>query len=501
MLLLRYFVGVPTLAELILDCATPFLPIPIFFGMLRAVRGYNHLKELGVISTLLAIIACFGVAGMGYALMVERARLRNLSSAISSSQYRSGIRFLLLLLAITWSLSIVLLWPALGANYIGLSPARAFVLNPLSLLLIFVVGGIILIAMHRMLADQRTEEASGTSLRNRRTIVSAAVCGAGVLAVGAMLRKFYSFAAYAYDGKDTNGIYLPPITPNKDFYDVTKNSVDPRPDQSLWRVEILGPVTTPKTYRIEEIRAMPSITQETTLACISNGVGGHLMSNAIWKGVPLQQLIQAAGPNPDVIQVVFHGADAYSDDISVELAMRPTTLLAYEMNGVPLPMHHGFPLRVIVPGMVGEKSIKWLTRIELRDRAAKQFYERQGWGPKFEINTSSRFDGLDSHTPLDLGAPVNLHGIAFGGARGVRSVEVSTDGGATWNPAEIVYRGSPMAWVQWKYEWRPDEPGVRHLVVRAVDGTGALQSEIDKPAGPGPASGYHRVTVTVGKSS
>ena len=171
------------------------------------------------------------------------------------------------------------------------------------------------------------------------------------------------------------------------------------------------------------------------------------------------------------------------------------------MNGDPLPMRHGFPLRMIVPGVVGEKSIKWLTRIELRDRTAKQFYEKQGWGPKFEINTSSRFDAPDFHKPLDLGTPINLRGIAFGGARGVRSVEVSTDDGATWNPAEITYRSSALAWVQWKYQWQPDEAGVYRLVVRAIDGTGVLQSGVDKPAGPEPATGYHRVTATVKRSS
>jgi DMSO/TMAO reductase YedYZ molybdopterin-dependent catalytic subunit len=496
MLLLRYFAGIPTLAELILDCATPFLPIPIFFGMLRAVRGYNHLKELGVISTLLAIVTFAGVAGIGYALMIERSRLRNLSS-----RYRSGGRFLLLLLIVVWSLSIGLLWPAMGASYIGRSPGRALVINPLCLLFIFVIGEIILVAMHRMFAARRQQQVPGALLSGRRMALFALLCGTGTLGIVLMLRKFFTFAAYAYDGTEAKGFDLPPITPNNEFYDVTKNSVDPLPDPDLWRVEVAGSVTNPKTYRIEDIKAMPSTIQETTLECISNGVGGHLISNTMWKGVPLQQLIQAAGPKPDVVQIVFHGADAYSDDISLELAMRPITLLAYEMNGEPLPMRHGFPLRVIVPGMVGEKSIKWITRIELRDHAAKQFYEKQGWGPRFEINTTSRFDGPDFQKSFAPGTPVNLHGMAFAGVRGVRSVEVSADGGATWNPAEIVYRGARMAWVQWKYQWLPAEPGVYHLVVRATDGNGLMQSAISKPAGPEPATGYHRVTATVRKSS
>ncbi len=497
MLLFRYFLGVPTLAELILDCATPLLPIPVFFGMLNAFGGYNHLKEVGVVSTILTILILAGAAGIGYALTVERARSRNLAPGSSHSHYRAGIRFLLLVLAITWALSIGSLWPALGANYKGRSPGQALILNPLYLLLIFVAGGIVLIAIHRMLIGEHNQQESRGLLQDRRKILSAAFGGVGFVAVVVMLKKFYGFAAYSYDGSQEIGPNLPPITPNNDFYAVTKNSVDPQPDPSLWRVEVVGSVATPKTYRLEDIKAMPSVSQETTLECISNGVGGGLISNALWKGVPLQQVIQPAVPKSDVVQVVFHGADAYSDDISVELAMRPTTLLVYEMNGEPLPMRHGFPVRAIVPGMVGEKSIKWLTRIELRDTAAKQFYEKQGWGPKFEINTTSRFDGPDFHNSFHLGIPINLHGMAFGGARGVRRVEVSTDDGGTWNPAEITYRTSPLAWVQWKYQWRPKEAGVYRLAVRAIDGVGSLQSGVKKRAGPEPATGYHRVTATV----
>jgi DMSO/TMAO reductase YedYZ molybdopterin-dependent catalytic subunit len=334
-------------------------------------------------------------------------------------------------------------------------------------------------------------------LQNRREIVCAALGTAGIVGVVVMLRKFYGFAAYSYDGTEAIGPKWPPITPNEEFYVVTKNSVDPRPDQSLWGVEIVGSVTTPKTFHLEQIKAMPSVSQQTTLECISNRVGGGLISNAVWKGVSLQHVIQAAGPKADVIQVVFHGADAYSDDISIELAMRPTTILAYEMNGEPLPMRHGFPLRMIVPGMVGEKSIKWLTQIELRDSTAKQFYEKQGWGPKFEISTTSRFCTPDFHKPFKLGMPIDLRGIAFAGARGIRRIEVSSDDGATWNPAEITYGTAPLAWVQWRYEWRPKNAGVYRLAVRAVDGTGDLQSGVKKSSGPEPATGYHRVTATV----
>jgi DMSO/TMAO reductase YedYZ molybdopterin-dependent catalytic subunit len=497
MLALRYFAGTSSLPELLLDRAAPFMPIPLFFKLLGLFGGYSHLKEIGVVSSLLAQIVFAGAAGAGYAVIVSRPQSRDGLSASSASAYRVGIRFLVIVFSAAWILSVGLLWPVLGGNFKGRPPAQARILNSLSLLLIYLACGTLLAAVHRIFAGQSPEANSRGRLLNRRTILFTVLGGMGMIAVVAVLKELYGFAAYQYDGTENTGTDLPPITPNEDFYVVTKNNLDPQPDPGLWRLEVVGSVKNPMTYRLEDLEAMPSVSQETTLECISNQVGSGLISNAIWKGVPVRQLIQAAGPHPDVVQVVFHGADAYTDDVSFEFAMRPTTLLAYEMNDEPLPMRHGFPVRMIVPGMVGEKSVKWLTQIELRNIEAKQFYERQGWGPRFGINTTSRFDAPDFDTPLALGVPIDIRGMAFGGARGVQRVEVSTDDGATWSPAEITYQSSPLAWVQWKFEWLPKEPGIYQLAVRAVDGTGAIQSGVDKPAGPEPATGYHRVAATV----
>jgi DMSO/TMAO reductase YedYZ molybdopterin-dependent catalytic subunit len=497
MLALRYFTGATSLPELILDRGAPFMPIPVFFRLLGFFGGYSQLKEIGVVSTFLALVAFAGVVGVVYAVTVERARSGYGSSASPGSTYRSGIRLLVLVLFISWALSVLLLWPVLEGNFKGLPSGQALALNVLSLLAIYLFCGAVLVCVHRVLAGESLTTESPRRLLHRRTILASLIGGIGIAAVVSVLRQFYSFAAYGYDGTEETGTNLPPITPNKDFYVVTKNNVDPQPVRSLWRLEITGSVKNSKTYRFDEITAMPSVSQETTLECISNQVGSGLISNAIWKGVPLYRLIQAASPNPDVVQVVFHGADAYSDDLSPEIAMLPTTLIAYEMNGEPLPMRHGFPARVIVPGMVGEKNVKWLTRIELRDSEAKQFYEKQGWGPVFVVNTTSRFDAPDFDEPLEFGSPIDLRGMAFGGARGVKRVEVSTDDGATWSLAEITYQSSPLAWVQWRFEWRPKAPGTYKLVVRAVDGTGGIQSGEDESSGPEPATGYHRVTATL----
>lgn len=231
--------------------------------------------------------------------------------------------------------------------------------------------------------------------------------------------------------------------------------------------------------------------------CISNPVGGGLMSNAVWQGVPLRSLLESAGPRSGVMEVVFRSVDGYTDTVSLDKALEPTTLLAYRMNGEPLPQRHGYPLRVVVPGLFGEKSAKWLTRIELVEGDRKGFYEQQGWGPTFVIPTRSRFDAPDFGAPLPSGTSVRLKGVAFGGDRGVSRVEVSADGGRAWQEARIDYPGSRLTWALWSHEWRPAGPGEYQLVVRATDGTGALQIATERGTAPQGATGYHQVTARV----
>ena len=137
--------------------------------------------------------------------------------------------------------------------------------------------------------------------------------------------------------------------------------------------------------------------------------------------------------------------------------MDPTTLVVYEMNGEPLPERHGYPARVIVPGLFGKNHVKWITRIELANTDVQGFYEQQGWGPSFVVPTTSRFDEPAQGQTLHVseGTAVLLKGIAYAGARGVNGVEVSVDNAQTWQRAQLDYKGAPMAWVLWSYEWRP----------------------------------------------
>jgi DMSO/TMAO reductase YedYZ molybdopterin-dependent catalytic subunit len=180
--------------------------------------------------------------------------------------------------------------------------------------------------------------------------------------------------------------------------------------------------------------------------------------------------------------------------------MQPTTLLAYEMNGAPLPDRHGYPLRVIVPGYFGEKHVKWLTRIELADANAKGFYEAQGWGPDFIAPTRSRIDvpEYDSGFSLsELRQPIEVKGIAYGGDRGISRVEVSFDGGKSWRDTDLYYSGGALAWSLWKTSWTPGTAGDYMLVVRATDGEGDTQEWYEERGPFSGTAGLHQTVVHV----
>jgi DMSO/TMAO reductase YedYZ molybdopterin-dependent catalytic subunit len=256
-------------------------------------------------------------------------------------------------------------------------------------------------------------------------------------------------------------------------------------------------VDQPRTYDLAALRALPAIRQEQTLQCISNGIAGGLISNAVWRGVTMPSLLEAANPSPDAAQVVLHAADGYVHTVPIAKAMEPTTILAYEMNGQPLPDRHGYPVRALVPGTFGEVSVKWIDRIEVGSGGVEGYYERQGWMAQF-VPTRSRIDDPRNGQTLQPGAgPIRIAGIAFAGDRGVSEVEVSADGQGTWSPARIDYDHSNLAWVLWSFDWLPAMPGRYVLAVRATDGDGDLQTSERRGVAPRGATGYHQIAVQV----
>jgi len=396
----------------------------------------------------------------------------------------------------------IVLWPVLGTSYIGLPTGAARLVTLVGFALCVFVFERTLVTGFRFLASPRigNQDLEFSPSIGRRAFVlgaiGAAVAGGGI----ALARKLYRAATFSYDGTEYKGRIVQPITPNELFYCVTKNVVDPQVDVDLWHFEIGGLVQNPGTWRFQDLMGFRPTTQETTLMCISNGLDAGLMSNAIWKGIPLRDLLERAAPLSSAARVRSHSVDNYTDTIPLEKAMEPTTLLAYEMNGVRLPNRHGYPLRLIVPGYFGEKNVKWLTRIEVTDANAKGFYEKQGWGPDFIVPTRSRIDvpgEWSSFSLSKLTAPFEVKGVAFGGDRGVSRIEFSFDTGNTWSDAEIYYSGNPLAWSLWKTQWTPAAPGDYTLVVRATDGKGGVQ-KWDESRGPfSGTAGLHTVGLRV----
>jgi DMSO/TMAO reductase YedYZ molybdopterin-dependent catalytic subunit len=292
---------------------------------------------------------------------------------------------------------------------------------------------------------------------------------------------------------------LPPeVTPNDKFYVVSKNApgLDPRLDAKKWTLEITGLVARPLKLTYDEIRAMPAVVRYHTLECISNEVGGDLIGNALWKGVRFRDLIaRAGGVSPRAVRFALRCADGYSEGIPVADAMMPDVMLAYEMNGVPLPPQHGFPVRMLIPGLFGLKNPKWLTKIEAVSTDFTGYWQASGWSDEAVVKTMSAFR-VPSRRDVPSGE-VEVGGIAYSGDRGIQQVEVSVDGGKTWIRAQTKPPLGPYTWVLWAALWKPDGPGVYTLKVRARDGVGVMQTAHESPTLPDGATGYHTIRVRV----
>lgn len=286
-----------------------------------------------------------------------------------------------------------------------------------------------------------------------------------------------------------------PITPNEEFY-LTSYRSPPTVRVNEWSLSITGLVERPRTLDYSQLLAKPTVSQIVTLECVGNTVAGEFMSTAAWEGASLRSLLEESGAQTDAYDVVFRAADGYSDSIRLDRAIPGDVMLAHRMNGVPLPPGHGFPVRVIVPGHYGMKSVQWLTEIEVVARDYKGYYAQKGWTDDAVVKTTSRID-LPGHGSTITGLRHKVEGLAFAGTRGIRLVEISTDGGERWTPATLEAPLSPASWVFWHYDWTVPKPGRHTLLARATDGTGTLQTSIEQDPAPDGATGLHEITVTV----
>ncbi|MEX2314599.1 MAG: molybdopterin-dependent oxidoreductase, partial [Thermomicrobiales bacterium] len=289
---------------------------------------------------------------------------------------------------------------------------------------------------------------------------------------------------------------VPAITPNETFYVVSKNFVDPTLDADDWSLTIDGLVDTPLTITYTDIVQLPAVSEYVTLECISNPVGGKQISSTLWTGVPLATLLSTAGVQTAATTVAFTSADNYVESYPIEIAASPTTLLVHTMNGEPLPYRHGYPLRLLSTGHYGMKNPKWLRHIELNDEEVTGYWSRRGWNPNTPVTATARIDTPASGATVPLGS-LAIGGVAFVGDRGIASVEVSADDGATWFPAEIEPPLSGYTWMRWGSSWTPSQPGQARLRVRVVEQDGTPQIADTHVPFPDGATGYHSVKLTI----
>ena len=295
----------------------------------------------------------------------------------------------------------------------------------------------------------------------------------------------------------TKGVLSKEVTPNDQFYIVSKNFIDHEVGVVGWGIEVGGLVDRPHNLTYPELTSMPTVEQFVTLECISNEVGGDLISNAKWIGVPLKLILERAGMKPGVVDVSFRSFDGYTESMPLTMAMSDYVMVAFEMNGVPLPLRHGFPARLIVPGWFGLKHVKWLTDIEPVDHDFQGFWQQRGWTDAPHVKTFSRFDipQTDAELPADS---IIVGGVAFAGDRGVSGVELSADEGLTWEPVD--YFSNPLSdysWVIWTKDFVPSSRGRFVLRVRATDGEGTVQTADRTGSIPDGASGHHEIRFFV----
>ncbi len=287
------------------------------------------------------------------------------------------------------------------------------------------------------------------------------------------------------------------ITTTKDFYVISKNGVDdPVVNPTTWRLQVGG--DRPYAVGYDELKRMEFVEFSETLACISNNVGGPLLSTALFRGVRLRDLLDLAGLPASAREIRFNSADGYSESIAVETANDPHTIVAYLMNGEPLPKEHGFPARILMSGRYGMKNPKWLTAIVPVAQPYSGYWEQRGWSKEAFVRTTSRLDQPQEQDTVPAGRPYPLiRGVAFAGARGISKVEISFDGGRTWNETRLRKILPKDNWTPFTYVWTPPAPGLYPVVVRATDGEGQLQDPTERDSFPEGSTGYHRVSIKV----
>ena len=304
-------------------------------------------------------------------------------------------------------------------------------------------------------------------------------------------KDFFTFS----EMNEIEGI-SPYITSNKDFYRIDTALRVPTIEPADWSLTLNGLVENPYELSYDEILEMDLVKKDVTLTCVSNEIGGPLVGNAVWSGVPLSEIISKSKPLPEAQQVMCHSVDGFTAGFPIEnIFDGRTALLAVGMNGRPLPVIHGFPARLVVAGLYGYVSaVKWIKRIEICTWDGNDgYWIPRGWSKKAPIKISSRID-VPRERKINSGINA-VAGVAWAPLSGVKTVEVSFDSGP-WQECNLGVSLSGESWSQWAYKWDA-KPGKYEIKVRAIDNNGVIQSSNLASPAPNGAEGYDQISVRV----
>lgn len=378
------------------------------------------------------------------------------------------------------------------------------------------VSGATTIYVLRWLGGKKKEsEAAGGSLTRRELLKAAAILGAVSISASALAKAVSQKTTIARERvaialpKPLKFLAKPPadpalkipglspfFTPNEDFYRIDTALSVPNLSVDDWSLEIVGMVKRPLTFTYAQLSARPVFELDDTIACVSNEVGGPLVGNARWLGVRLDDLIREAEPTPDADQIMGYSYDGFTAGFPLATLDGRDAMIAIGMNGEALPSAHGFPARIIVPGLYGYVSAtKWLVRIELTRFDKKHgFWISRGWSERAPIKTQSRIDTPAPGTQIAAGT-VAIAGVAWAPTRGISKVEVRV-GRDPWRVANLAEVMADTTWRQWWIDWNA-KAGDYIIAVRATDGEGNMQPEPYVPIEPNGAEGWHSINVRV----
>ena len=365
-----------------------------------------------------------------------------------------------------------------------------FTLTVTTLVIAVVVFGLVVYA----LLQPVTTVDSGT----RRQAIGTMVVGIGAILLGRNVWNLWQRQANTVAAQP-EGAATSAITPNNEFYRISKNFVDPDATSGAsWSMEIGGIVDQPGAWNLEQLQALGAKHSISTMLCISNEVGGNLIGTAEWTGVPLSLLLDEIGAAGNFVH--FTGKDDYETTVPLDRCRHEQAFLVWGMNGEPLPADHGAPVRAIIPGLYGMKSVKWITAIEAIDDDRLGYWEQRNWTNIATVKPMSRIDFPRRNSNLNEGN-VQIRGIAFGGDAGLSAVDISTDGGDSWQEARITEQPNPdgIAWSLWQYDWDA-KGGTHQIIARMIATDGTVQTDDKASPLPDGSSGWHRVDVFINRT-